>query len=235
MARVKVHEQVRQHIEKLIADRALEPGSRLPTESDLAHGLNVSRSTVRNALRTLEEEGRIERTPGRGTIVREARLGQLLGRLTGFTEDMKLRGSAPSSRLIQATRTTPSAPVKALLRLENEPVWQLQRVRCADAEPVAIEWCYISSSLLGEDDVATLRHGSLYDLLDRRGRAPVSAEQSIEAALANPQDAALLNIEPGRAVLQFERLSFDAAGEPLEYVVSTYRGDKYRVYVLLRK
>ncbi|MBV8175585.1 MAG: winged helix-turn-helix transcriptional regulator, partial [Verrucomicrobia bacterium] len=58
MARVKVHEQVRQHIEKLIADRALEPGSRLPTESDLAHGLNVSRSTVRNALRTLEEEGR---------------------------------------------------------------------------------------------------------------------------------------------------------------------------------
>jgi GntR family transcriptional regulator len=53
--------------------------------------------------------------------------------------------------------------------------------------------------------------------------------------LANPEDAALLNIEPGRAVLQFERLSFDAAGEPLEYVISTYRGDKYRVYVLLRK
>jgi GntR family transcriptional regulator len=89
--------------------------------------------------------------------------------------------------------------------------------------------------LLGENDVTTLRHSSLYDLLERRGRAPVSAEQSIEAALVNPEDAALLNIEPGRAVLQFERLSFDAAGEPLEYVVSTYRGDKYRVYVLLRK
>lgn len=235
MARVKVHEQVRLHIEKLIADRALEPGSKLPTESDLANGLNVSRSTVRNALKTLEEQGRIERTPGRGTIVREARLGQLLGRLTGFTEEMKLRGLTPSSRLVQAIRTTPSAPVKALLRLENEPVWQLQRVRCADGEPIAIESLYISGSLLAENDVTALRDGSLYDLLDRRGRAPVSSEQSVEAALANPEDAALLNIEPGRAVLQFERLSFDAAGEPLEYVISTYRGDKYRVYVLLRK
>jgi GntR family transcriptional regulator len=77
--------------------------------------------------------------------------------------------------------------------------------------------------------------GSLYDLLRQRGRVPATSEQSIEAALANPEEAALLNIEPGRPVLQFERLSFDGEGDPLEFVVSTYRGDKYRIYVLLRK
>jgi len=85
------------------------------------------------------------------------------------------------------------------------------------------------------EEVATLKTGSLYDILERRGRVPVLSEQSIEAALASPDDAALLNIEAGRPVLQFERLSFDAEGQPLEFVVSAYRGDKYRVHALLRK
>jgi GntR family transcriptional regulator len=235
MGRVKIHEKVREQIEKFIAEKALGPGSKLPNETEFASGLNVSRSTVRNALRTLEQEGKIERTPGRGTIVRRARLGQLIGKLTGFTEDMKLRGLKPTSRLIQATRTTPSAPVKALLQLDSEPVWKLKRVRCAENEPIAVETCYISCSLLNEEEVATLKTGSLYDLLERHGRVPMTSEQSIEAARASPDDAALLNIEAERPVLQFERLSFDADGDPLEFVVSTYRGDKYRVYVLLRK
>ena len=235
MARIRVHEKVRQQIEQLIAEQGLAPGSKLPSETNLAGGLNVSRSTVRNALRTLEEEGKIERTPGRGTIVRRARLGQLTGRLTGFTEDMKLRGLKPTSRLVRAARMTPSAPVKALLQLDTEPVWELRRVRCADDEPIAVETCYISCSLLNEEETGTLRTGSLYELLERRGRLPVTSEQSIEASLATPEDAILLNLGAGSPVMRFERLSFDALGHPVEFVVSSYRGDKYRMYVLLRK
>jgi GntR family transcriptional regulator len=83
--------------------------------------------------------------------------------------------------------------------------------------------------------VANLGNGSLYDLLAQRGRAPVSSEQSIEAALLNPEEAALLKVSPGRPVLRFERLCFDAKGEPLEFAVSTYRGDKHRVYLFAQK
>jgi GntR family transcriptional regulator len=53
--------------------------------------------------------------------------------------------------------------------------------------------------------------------------------------LADPEEATLLTIETGRPVLRFERLSFDANEEPIEFVTSTYRGDKYSFYVLLRK
>jgi GntR family transcriptional regulator len=235
VARVKLHERVRERIEKLLADGALGPGHKLPNENDLATGLKVSRTTVRNALKTLEYEGKIERTPGRGTVVRGVRSEQLLGKLAGFTEEMRLRGLAPSSQLIEAIRISPSTPVKALLRLENELVWRIQRVRCADAEPIAVETCYIPCGLLSEEEVANLGNGSLYDLLAQRGHAPVSSEQSIEAALLNPEEAALLKASPGRPVLRFERLCFDAKGEPLEFAVSTYRGDKHRVYVLLRR
>jgi DNA-binding GntR family transcriptional regulator len=74
MARIKLHEQAKRRIEKLITDRALKPGSQLPTETNLASELYVSRTTIRNALKFLEQEGKIERTPGRGTIVRQHRM-----------------------------------------------------------------------------------------------------------------------------------------------------------------
>jgi hypothetical protein len=70
MVPTKLHEQARQGIERLITERALTPGSKLPTESNLAGELYVSRTTIRNALNLLEQEGKIERTPGRWAIVR---------------------------------------------------------------------------------------------------------------------------------------------------------------------
>ena len=71
MVRTKLHEQARQGIARLITERALTPGSKLPTESNLAGELYVSRTTIRNALNFLEQEGKIERTTGQGRIVRQ--------------------------------------------------------------------------------------------------------------------------------------------------------------------
>jgi GntR family transcriptional regulator, N-acetylglucosamine utilization regulator len=129
----------------------------------------------------------------------------------------------------------PSAPVRALLRLNGDPVWRIQRVRYANGEPMAIETSNVPWSVLSEEDAAGLGNGSLYELLAQQGRAPVRCEQSAQAALPSPEEAALLNLEPGRPVLRFERLSFDANEEPIEFVTSIYRGDKYTFYVLLKK
>jgi GntR family transcriptional regulator, N-acetylglucosamine utilization regulator len=235
MTRLKLHEQARRRIERLIADRAIKSGTRIPTESELATELKVSRTTIRSALKVLEQEGKIERTPGRGTILRQPRLGQLLGKLLSFSEEMKLRGLTPSNRLIEMTQTMPSAPVRALLRLDGESVWRLRRVRCANGEPIAVETCNLPWSALSQQEAEGLGNGSLYELLGQHGRAPVRSEQSAQAGLADPEEATLLTVETGRPVLRFERLSFDVNQEPIEFVTSTYRGDKYSFYVLLTK
>ncbi len=56
-------------LERLILDGELAPGERLPSERELAEQLEVSRVSVREALRELESRGMIDRRPGRGTIV----------------------------------------------------------------------------------------------------------------------------------------------------------------------
>lgn len=69
------------HLERLIATGELAPGSRLPAERDLAVSMRVSRSSLREAMHELEAKRLIERTPGRGTVVRRpsSEVHELLG------------------------------------------------------------------------------------------------------------------------------------------------------------
>ncbi len=59
-------EGVIEQIEKAIVDRTFEPGERLPSPQDLQKSLGISRGTLREALRVLEQKGLIEIKPGVG-------------------------------------------------------------------------------------------------------------------------------------------------------------------------
>ncbi len=62
--------QVAAAIERDIASGALAPGSRLPTEDELASQYGVARNTVRRAVEDLRDRGLVETFHGRGTYVR---------------------------------------------------------------------------------------------------------------------------------------------------------------------
>ncbi len=62
------HEHVREYIRRKIADGDIREGDTLPGELELSQQLAVSRNTIRHALGALEQEFRLERTPGRGTV-----------------------------------------------------------------------------------------------------------------------------------------------------------------------
>ena len=68
--RNKVYEEVARQIERLILKK-LQPGDKLPSERELAETLGVSRSSIRDAIRSLELMGMVEPRQGAGTIVKE--------------------------------------------------------------------------------------------------------------------------------------------------------------------
>ena len=67
---IPLHVQLLNELRHLILSGKAEPGSRLPSESEFQRGLEISRSTIRQALNNAETEGLIERVPGKGSFVR---------------------------------------------------------------------------------------------------------------------------------------------------------------------
>lgn len=207
----------------LIGLGELTGGDALPSERDLAQAAGLSRVTVRKALDVLAVEGLIERRQGAGSFVTR-QIEQPASVLIGFTEDMQRRGTAPASRLIRKAVGPPDPSEMLKLGLSpSDRVLRLSRVRLSDGEPLAIEHAVVPARALPSPALS----GSLYAALGAQGNAPVRALQRVQAGIASAEEAALLGIAPGDAVLRIERRSFLANGRPIEVTVSAYRGDRY--------
>jgi GntR family transcriptional regulator len=215
-----------------IADGAIRIGDALPSERELSDGIGVSRVTVRKSLDVLLREGLLSRRRGSGTYI-APRIEQPAALLAGFSSDMQVRGAAPGSILIEKSTGLPTPDEAMALGLApDQPVHRLTRVRTADSEPLALERAVVPGQSLPSLDAVGV---SLYAALEAHGARPVRGVQRLQASLASAQEAKLLSIPVGAAVLRIERRGFLANGTPVELTRSAYRGDRYDFMVELRE
>jgi GntR family transcriptional regulator len=219
------HAQIELALETAIERGRLSPGDRLPAERELAGRYGVSRMTLRQALGALEQRGRLVRNKGRygGTFVAEAKL-ELAG-TSALSDQLRGLGLAAGARVLAACERA-ARPDEADL---GKRVYSIERVRLANGEPVALErGAYSAEAFPGMLDGPL--EGSLYDLIRARyDDVPVRALERLEPALARPDEAAALEIEPGAAVMLVERTAYSATGRPVEHSRDMFRGDRTRV------
>ena len=223
--------RVRDYLRSLVTHE-LAVGDAIPSERLLCERFGVSRMTVRQAVDALVVDGLLEREQGRGTFVAPAKL-DLEVRLSSFGEEMRRRGMEPSSKVLAADEAGAAPDIAdALEMLPGEQVFYLHRVRYADGEPMAIEqlWlpCRLAPGLLDDGEP-----GSIYGELRRRGLEPDWGEDTVAATEVDAQDAALLGLRVGKAVLRLSRRTF-AGDIACVYSRSSYRADRYMLWVPLR-
>lgn len=125
------------HLEQLIALGELTPGDRLPSERELAESLSVSRTSLREALRQLEDKHLIERRPGRGTVVLPPppQVQDLCAGLAGLAEgDRQVANVAELRSLIE-----PQIAGLAAVRATGADVLQMEDVLATPGEDVLPE------------------------------------------------------------------------------------------------
>src|SRR3989454_9357 len=117
---VKVFEQVAEQIEKRILGGELRSGDRLPTERELSEQFHVSRTAVREAMKTLAQRGLVDMRPGRGTIVIDG-TSQAMRHSMGLM--MKVGQAGSSESLVEVREIIePEIAALAAVRATNEQI-----------------------------------------------------------------------------------------------------------------
>ena len=226
--------QLQRHISAALAAGDLAPGDCLPAERDIAQMTGLSRVTVRKAIQELVSAGQLVQRRGSGTYVTQKveKLEQALSLLTSFTEDMARRGRSVETRWISRRIDAPAPEeVMALGLGAGDRVTRLERVRCSDGVPLAIERATLSTNLLPDPEAV---QSSLYAVLQTRGLRPTRAVQRISATSIDARDSALLGVAVGAPGLKIERISYLPSGQVVEFTRSLYRGDAYDFAVELK-
>ena len=226
-ARPTLYRSVGETLKREIAKGRFGDTEILPGERELSLLLKVSRTTLRRAITELVEEGVLYHRHGAGTFIRRAmpRVDQPLSRLTGFSQDMQLRGFVASSRELERGVFLPTPEEAMMLGVgPSESVFRLSRLRLASGVPMAIEHAVVPSRYLGDPDTIG---SSLYDALEAHNARPVRALQRLRAVLLSEHDASLLGVLHGSPALYIQRIAHLADGRCVEFTRSHYRSDTY--------
>jgi GntR family transcriptional regulator len=232
---VPLYYQIQQFLLEQIHSGIFGPGQAILSEKEISTQLGVSRMTVRQALKSLCSQGFLYSQRGKGTFVSETKLEKNFRNVLSFSEEMRGRGARPSSKVLSFNIAHADIKTAAALKINTEDkVISLRRLRLADGIPMAIEWSHIPVHFC-PDLVATFDpRTSLYQKLADRYEIHIAVTEEVaEAGLANAEESRLLEIGKRSAVFHFVRTSYLRDGKPVEYVSSTYRGDRYRIVNLL--
>lgn len=205
----------------------MQPGQQFPTEQALCAEFGVSRETVREALRTLGEEGLISRHPGRGSFVLRSPARHTERRLTGMVEDFSELHFDTRAKVLEAVPVAATPELaEAMGVITDEPLYRISRLRSFERQPLAFHDAYLPVDLGEKLAALDLRRTSILNELHATlGLQCIEAYQRIEAVAADAPLARLLDVVLGAPLLQITR-RFEASGRPVMFR-SLFRADRY--------
>ncbi|HIZ55007.1 MAG TPA: GntR family transcriptional regulator [Firmicutes bacterium] len=225
--------QIYQDLKEKIIGKEYEYGKNIPTELELQEYYGVSRITVRQAIFSLEREGLVVRTRGKGTIVcKQEVIEELLSSIKSFTEEMRERNMIPGTKFAEVSKVQANETLADIFSCETgAPLYRIRRIRTANEKPIVLFDTYISGryQLPLENEPY---YGSLYRLLEDLGiQAPVGIEERFEAVTADSEIAGALGVHIGDPIMKRTRISFDSDVNVLEYTLSYYNAAHYTYVV----
>jgi DNA-binding GntR family transcriptional regulator len=223
---VPLYFQVAQHLEQMIESGELPMGTRLENEIDLADQLGLSRPTMRRAIEYLVGRGLLVRKRGIGTQVVHTKVTREV-ELTSLYDDLAKTGRAPSTQVISFRTEAASEVLADTLGISaGTQVYVFERLRCADAEPLALMRNHVPVHLLRLSP-ADLEAQGLYNVLRANGVTMRVAKQAIGARTATAAEARALGERRGAPLLTMERSVFDDDGRAVEHGHHLYRASRY--------
>jgi GntR family transcriptional regulator len=233
--RATLPDRVRDALLRDLFSEVYVAGDQLPNEDELAARFEVSRATIREAVRGLVEAGYVVRRHGTGTFVTAtSRYRHTLNANLSYTAMIRQVGFKPGRRLLRKlVRPATAKEAAALAVSSGEPLLLIERIRTADDKPVVYSADRIPVRILGHDSDA-VGDGSLYELLEDLGVTVRGALATLRPVVAGARLARLLEVRVGSPLQQIEQVDYDERGRPVMVSSEWHVADVFELCVSRR-
>jgi len=229
--------QVIDHLKSDIENGIFKENEKLPSEFELSKSLGVSRATLREALRLLEEENIIVRRHGVGTFVNPKPVFTSgIEQLSSISSMIEEVGMEPGTIYISsAASVSTEEDIKRFQCDEDESIMTIKRVRTADGEPVVYCIDQVPNSFLPADFL-TRENSSIFQALEESGTIHVSyAVTYIDPIGYHNEVSPILNCKADQALLVLKQFHYDDNDRVVLYSRNYFRADKFSFHVVRKR
>ncbi len=197
-----------------------------PGELTLTEEYEVSRHTMREALRVLRGEGVLRSQRGKPTVIEPTVYRQSLGTFSSLFDSVAAQGATPRSDVLRLATTINASVAADLGLLADTEFVVIERLRYADEQPIAHDVSWLPRDLAGGLLERDLSHAALYTELQSLGIAIDGGAERVTAERAPRHIAGLLQLTADDPVLLLERRA-TAHGHPVEWRETHVRADRF--------
>lgn len=200
--------------------------SPIPGERDLCKEFNVSRPTIRKALKEMEQSSLLSRVQGRGAFYIRNKIAidytDDLTKGLGLTQILKSHGKITRSHVLQQTIELPDAKIAANLHIPEENfVFHLQRLRYVDDELFSLANDYIPLNLCPIlSEIEFSNNKSLLKTLEENGVVPYREDKIIEVVQSDALTAIYLKLDKGEPLVVERTTIFDKDENIISYITT---------------
>ena len=207
----------------------MEKGDKIPSERQLCKDYGVSRTTIRNAIGQLVNDGLIFQIQGKGSFVTgRDDLKDNLSNYYSFTQRTKLRGMSPNSEILDfRVKKASSNLAKAMGINKMDLVIEIIRLRLADNEPMMYETSFIPYERFRNVSKDLVAKKPLYEIFEDANAKIFTVNERFSVANLTKKIANFLGQRIDSPSLKVIRKSYDFEDRLLEYTISYARGDRF--------
>lgn len=213
--------------------------SMIPTEKEIGDFFQISRTTVRQAITELVQEGWLYRVKSKGTFVSHPKLNQdFIQQLESYDDQIRRSGMTPRTEVLDMKVTKATSAVASNLKIDvSDKVIYLYRKRFSDNEPMVTIKTYLPYDKCAYVMEHNLDEESLYAVLRKTDLTEIRyVNRVMEVALSAQEDVETLNTKKGDPIQLITSVGYNVFDCPIEYSIARYRGDRnsFRITVYPR-
>jgi GntR family transcriptional regulator len=234
---IPLYYQIAQILRSQINSQEYKPKDMLPTEDELIQTFGVSRTTVRQALQVLLNEGLIHRIPGKGTFVTDEPISRPCDWSVGSLQAIVDSGYASKLKFLGQARLPAGESLANSLGIPpGTEVMQLRKLQLVNGEPFFHITLYVPLDLGVKLPLELIEQKPVFVLIEEYcGCRIQEARQWVDASLAGTEIAGHLKLKPGDPVVLVERHFVAISGRIVEVSIDHYRTDRMRHFMRLTR